>query len=186
MNYFKKKYNLYLLPARHSIAAQVRGPDRAIGKLLLFSATLLIFSWFAPMMTVRRLVFLEAEISIFDGLMTFARHGELFLLTIVFLFSILFPALKLIFSYLLWYRTEVSDKNFLVRLKRIENLGKWSMADVFLVAIIVAGIKVSFISNVHLHWGLYTFSASILLSMLTLARLTSLAHRLQKSIWIKD
>ena len=175
----KKKYNLWLLPARNSIAAQVRGPDRAIGKLLLLSGILLIFSWFTPMMTVSRLVFLEDEISIFDGLMTFALHGELFLLTIVFLFSVFFPALKLILAYLLWYRADVSDAKFAMRLSRIGHLGKWSMTDVFLIAIIVAAIKVSFITDIHLHWGLYTFSASILLSVLALTRLTTLAYRLQ-------
>ena len=179
MQYFKNKYNLWSIPARNSIAAQVRGPDRTIGKLLLLSATLLVFSWFVPVMTVSRLVFLEDAISIFDGLVTLALHRELFLLTIVFIFSILFPTLKLILAYLLWCRADISDANFATRLSRIQSLGKWSMTDVFLVAIIVASVKVSFISDVHLHWGLYTFSASILLSMLALARLTILAHRLQ-------
>jgi len=178
MQYFKNKYNLWSIPARNSIAAQVQGPDRTIGKLLLLSATLLIFSWFVPVMTVSRLVFLEEEISIFYGLVTLALHGELFLLTIVFVFSVFFPTLKLILAYLLWCRADISDANFAIRLSRIQSLGKWSMTDVFLVAIIVASVKVSFINDVHLHWGLYTFSASILLSILALARLTTLAHRL--------
>ena len=130
-------------------------------------------------MTVSRLVFLEDQISIFDGLITFALHGELFLLALVFIFSVFFPTLKLILAYLLWSRADVSDEKFAVRLNRIGNLGKWSMTDVFLVAIIVAAVKVSFISDVHLHWGLYTFSASILLSILALSRLSTLAYRLQ-------
>ena len=178
MNGRKKKYNLWFPPARNSIAAQVKGPDRAIGTLLLLSAILLILGWFAPVMTVNRLVLLEDQISIFDGLVTFALHGELFLLTIVFVFSVLFPALKLILAYLLWCRADVSDDKFRRRLSWIGSLGKWSMTDVFLVALIVAAVKVSLISDIHLHWGLYSFSASILLSMLALTRLSTLSYRL--------
>jgi len=130
-------------------------------------------------MTVSRLVFLEEQVSIFDGLVTFARHEEFFLFMIVFVFSVLFPALKLTLSYLLWCRADVTDEKFQLRLSLIESLGKWSMTDVFLVALVVAAVKVSLISDVHLHWGLYSFSASILLSMLALTRLTTLARRLQ-------
>ena len=179
MKGYKNKYTAWILPAKNSIAAQVHGPDRAIGKLLLLSATLLILGWFAPIMTVSRLVFLEEQVSIFDGLVTFARHEEFFLFMIVFVFSVLFPALKLTLSYLLWCRADVTDEKFQLRLSLIESLGKWSMTDVFLVALVVAAVKVSLISDVHLHWGLYSFSASILLSMLALTRLTTLARRLQ-------
>ena len=179
MKGYKNKYTAWILPAKNSIAAQVHGPDRAIGKLLLLSATLLILGWFAPIMTVSRLVFLEEQVSIFDGLVTFARHEEFFLFMIVFVFSVLFPALKLTLSYLLWGLADVTDEKFQLRLSLIESLGKWSMTDVFLVALVVAAVKVSLISDVHLHWGLYSFSASILLSMLALTRLTTLARRLQ-------
>ena len=51
--------------------------------------------------------------------------------------------------------------------------------EVFLVALVVAAVKVSVISDIHLHWGLYFFSGSIILSMFALARLSVLAHHLQ-------
>lgn len=166
--------------APRSIAAQARGIDRLLGPLLGLSAALLALGWLAPLMTVKRLILLEERVSIVDALITLARHGEIFLFLVVLVFSILFPVAKLTLSYLLWRRGDVTDSRFERRLRRIESLGKWSMLDVFLVALAVAAIKISVIADVYLHWGLYAFAAAIVLSMITLARLTALAAELRK------
>ena len=179
INSYRKHYCSWATAAKTSVAAQVHGPDRWLGTLILLSAALLILGWLTPIMTVSQLVFLEEQVSIFDGVLTLARHGELFLFTMVLLFSVIIPAFKLFFSYLLWSRVDVNDNKFRNRLRVIEGLGKWSMTEVFLVALVVAAVKVSVISDIHLHWGLYFFSGSIILSMFALARISVLAHHLQ-------
>ena len=179
INSCRKHYCSWSAVAKHSIATQVHGPDRWLGTLILLSAAFLILGWLTPIMTVSQLMFLEEQVSIFDAVLTLARHGELFLLTMVLVFSVIIPALKLFFSYILWCRVDVNDNKFRNRLRMIEGLGKWSMTEVFLVALVVAAVKVSVISDIHLHWGLYFFSGSIIFSMFALARLTVLAHHLQ-------
>ena len=179
INSCRKHYCSWATAAKNSIATQVHGPDRWLGILILLSSGFLILGWLTPIMTVSQLMFLEEQVSILDGVLTLARHGELFLFTMVLVFSVIIPALKLFFSYLLWSRVDVNDNKFRNRLRMIEGLGKWSMTEVFLVALVVAAVKVSVISDIHLHWGLYFFSGSIILSMFALARLTVLAHHLQ-------
>ena len=41
------------------------------------------------------------------------------------------------------------------------------MLDVFVVAILVASIKLGALAKVEIHYGLYTFATSVLLIMLT-------------------
>ena len=154
--------------------------DQAIGPILLLSAGLLVIGWFSPVMTVNQFLFLEEEISVFNSLLTFAIHGEILLLAVVFLFSVLFPAAKIISSYLLWYQYDGTTDCFQQRVRMLQGIGKWSMLDVFLVALVVAAVKVSIIGDIYLHWGLYSFAGSVLLAMIALSRLTTLAHRMAK------
>jgi paraquat-inducible protein A len=51
------------------------------------------------------------------------------------------------------------------------------MLDVFVVALIVVIVKISLISDVTIHAGLYIFCAAVVLSMLAVWRITRLAHR---------
>ena len=44
-------------------------------------------------------------------------------------------------------------------------LGKWSMVDVFVVALLVAAIQVSIITNVAIHAGIYLFTGAVLASI---------------------
>ncbi len=49
----------------------------------------------------------------------------------------------------------------------MEAAGRWSMLDVFVVALIVVGV----------HAGVYVFTAAIVLSLLVVQRMTALARR---------
>ena len=51
----------------------------------------------------------------------------------------------------------------------IKGLSKWSMLDVFVAALVVVAIKVTIVSDVSIHSGIYVFTAAVLLSTLWLA-----------------
>jgi paraquat-inducible protein A len=50
-------------------------------------------------------------------------------------------------------------------LQGLEALGKWSMLDVFIVAIVIVAVKFGWMSKAHAESGVYVFAASIFLSM---------------------
>lgn len=170
------------LAQHNSLASRATGKDRAIGPLLIVATGLLMIGWFAPMMTVSQFLLLEKNISIFNALVIFAKHNEYFLLVIVLIFPVLFPALKIVFSYLLWYRYDSTMEYFQLHIKYLQTIGKWSMVDVFLVALVFASIKINIIGNVYLHWGIYCFTGSIILSMIIVTRLATLALQLPRHL----
>ena len=51
-------------------------------------------------------------------------------------------------------------------LELIHRFGKWSMLDVFVVAILVVVVKLGAIADVEKHIGLYAYAASAILIML--------------------
>ena len=50
------------------------------------------------------------------------------------------------------------------------------MLDVFVVALIVVGVRTSLIDDVSVHAGVYVFTAAIVLSLLVVQRMTALAR----------
>jgi paraquat-inducible protein A len=57
--------------------------------------------------------------------------------------------------------------------------GKWSMLDVFVVAVLVVTVKLGAIANVEMHYGLYFFSAAVILTMIITARIVKLTDTLK-------
>ncbi|MET4805309.1 paraquat-inducible protein A [Limibacillus sp. MBR-115] len=163
-----------------SLASCAAGLDKLLGPVLLLSGVLLAFGWTLPMMTVSRFVFLSEEVSILRAIGQLWDADEIFLFLIIATFSVVFPALKVGIGLLLWYRSRhaIRRRRWLAGL---EMLGRWSMLDVFVVALIVVAIQISLIDDVALHAGLYVFTAAILLSMLALRRMETLAQRLDRT-----
>ena len=136
-----------------SLARRAQGADRWLGLVILLSTVLLIAGWTLPMMTVDRLLILTEQVSILQGCLVLWSEGEYFLFAVIALFSIVFPLVKLGLALFLWYRADAASPALQRSLGCIESLGKWSMLDVFAVALIVVAIQVSIITDVTVHAG---------------------------------
>lgn len=98
--------------------------------------------------------------------------NDLFLAILLALFSVFSPILKLS---LYWFATSMNDsKKFNRVLQVIHYVGKFSMAEVFALALIIVVIK-SFPggSSAELEWGAYLFTFSVISSMTVSFRLDS-------------
>lgn len=154
-----------------------RGFDRFLGVFLGLTAVLLLAGWTLPLMTVETLFIFDDQITIIGALVRLLENGERALFVLVGLFTVVIPTVKLAMALLVWWRVGRGDP-WLARYSGLmERAGKWSMLDVFVVAIIVVIIKVSLVSDVTLHAGLYIFCTAVLASMLVVARITTLARR---------
>ena len=80
-------------------------------------------------------------------------------------FSILFPVTKLGF-YWLSINSPAGKSRARSFLRGIDRFGKFSMAEVFLLALIMLFIKELPGMGAQLHYGIYVFSASVILSLL--------------------
>ncbi len=160
----------------NSLAATVQGPDRLLGWLLLTAGVLLAIGWVLPIMTVKKLWFLSERVSILQGAAELLRHGDYFLCAVIVVFSVAFPLIKLALALHLWYRIDAGSRALGRSLTWIEQLGRWSMLDVFVVALLVVAIQASLISEVAIHAGIYVFTGAVVLSILAVQRMAVLAH----------
>jgi len=108
--------------------------------------------------------FEPSSYSILDGILTMIKNGSVGIGILLFLFSVVFPIWKLGTFIYFTYRTKKGpSKSLGFALK----LGKYSMLDVFVLAVLVIAVKgLPGGSRMDLEVGVYFFTASILLSLI--------------------
>ena len=165
------------LSTANSLAAASRGLDRFLGLFIAAAALALLAGWLLPVMTVRTLLVFYDEVSILTGAFRLLQSGDYLLFLVIVLFTVVLPVGKLLLAYLAWGRLDVADPRVQRTLGWIETLGRWSMLDVFVLAILVVVIKLSLVSDVEIHAGLYVFVLAVILSMIAVRRIAKLAHQ---------
>lgn len=136
----------------------------AILPLVLFAATFCFALGISqPLLRVERLLFFSDEPNLLEVVSTLAREGDLPLAIIVGLFSIGFPALKLVLLHRAAYARGAPIPKWLPA------LSNWSMLDVVLVALVIFAAKTSGLADAASRAGLWFFAASSLLTALASA-----------------
>lgn len=161
--------------AEARLAARRRTELHWINGALLLAVVLLAVGVFAPLLTLKRLFVFTDTISLASALATLAAEGHFALFLLLFGFSIVFPVAKLAYLLYLWNRKGYDLGRRHRLLQWLGRAGRWSMLDVFVVALLVVSVKLQWIADVEVRFGLYAFGASVLLTMLVHGRLTRLA-----------
>jgi paraquat-inducible protein A len=149
------------VPEAASAAGSARGADRAIGPLLLLSLALVPATWWLPLFTARVPFLWRQDVSIATGLVELWRL-DLVLCAAVFFFSVLAPLAKAAALASVWYR--VPAVRAARYLDRLSLLGKLSMTEMFLLAVVIVGLKGVGIGKVEASWGLHAFVGVLVLS----------------------
>jgi len=131
----------------------------------------------APIITLRKFVLIQNTFSILSGAIELLLEGQIFLFLVITGFSVVLPILKLWVLYRLASKKEVPKETTKKQLHWMHVYGKWSMLDVFVVAVLVVAVKLGAIADVEMRFGLYAFAASALLTMLITSRIVSLTNR---------
>lgn len=145
------------------------------GPLLGVSAVFLLVGLTAPMLTIvaqqdvallGRIVLQYESKSIIGTAERLASTGNLAVASLLFLFSAMIPVAKLIFSFIAL--SGAGDGLRRAVLRTIRLIGKWSMTDVFVVAILLAffSTESKSITDASVGPGLYFFAGYGLLSLL--------------------
>lgn len=108
--------------------------------------------------------------TILSGVIYFLHHGDWPLALIIFTASVLIPLLKIMsLAYLLIsvHRRSIIRKKERTRIYRItELIGRWSMLDVFVVALMVALVQMGALATIIPGVGAMAFSSVVILTML--------------------
>ena len=133
--------------------------------LMLVSAlAFFIAGIFLPFTSVTKLWLFQDQISVYHGLIILWQAGELFLFLILFVFTVCFPLVKLTAMLVLWLYPRVGADHARTLFHFVSNLGKWSMLDVFVVAILVLTIKSSGVAHIRVSEGFFLFFVSVMLT----------------------
>ena len=121
---------------------------------------------FRPFTTVTKLWLFENQISVYQGLITLWQSSEIFLFLILFVFTVIFPFVKInsMLVFWLWPRLDRDQAGNLFHF--VSNLGKWSILDVFIVAILVLTVKSGGLAHIKVEDGFFLFFVSVMLTQL--------------------
>ncbi len=149
-------------------------PDIVLYLLALMA--LLLAAQLTPVLTIKKFVFWKSSYSLWSGMIGLFRDRHYGLAIILLVFSILFPFTKLAVLMALWVG-RFTDARRQDVLKWLERLGRWSMLDVFVVAMIVVIAKTGGALQARPRLGIYLFAAAVLLSMVLTRYIHHLARR---------
>jgi paraquat-inducible protein A len=134
--------------------------------LLTLAGLLLAAGLVTPIITFKKFLFIQNTFSILTACWNLLKQGQVFLFMVIALFSVLLPIIKLILLFKLVLENKTINENTKRLLDLMHRFSKWSMLDVFVVAILVVVVKLGAIGNVEKHIGLYAYAAAAVLIML--------------------
>ncbi|KNY13783.1 MULTISPECIES: paraquat-inducible protein A [unclassified Shinella] len=132
--------------------------------LLVLSALFLAFGLVLPLVRFEKLYFFDETPSLIDIVVSLWAQESGGLAVLVALFSIVFPVVKL-FAIALEATAPAppaGKASWLTRLLPI--LGKWSMMDVMLVALVIVAAKTSGMASAFTQPGLWFYAASAIMT----------------------
>lgn len=153
-------------PSRAAEAALVttRVTAVSLAALALFPAAVTL-----PIMRIEEMGH-SSEASIWSGALALLRGGDLFVGTVVFLCSIVFPLLKLGGLIAITAgRGGLQRRARRISWRVVEMTGRWGMLDVLLVAVVVAWVKVGDLVEIRPGPAAFAFTLVVLLSLLATA-----------------
>ena len=132
----------------------------------LLGLTALIPAYFIPAMLVANAVDGSRWLSVWTGIATFWERGHYFLAGLIFCFSLVFPLLKLSLCLICasggkWLPHRVRHRVIVIT----EWTAKYSMLDVFVIAMLILLVKVDEFILMLPSLGLYLFSFAVLCSV---------------------
>jgi paraquat-inducible protein A len=122
-----------------------------------------------PILKLTKFMFWSSEYSLLSTVGVLLKQGQTFLGVVVFVFSILFPIVKLLYLLLVSTLPAAELRRHSKRLKAIEWIGKWSMHDVLVLALTIFFLKSQGVYDAASLPAVYFFTAAVGLMILSYA-----------------
>jgi paraquat-inducible protein A len=133
-----------------------------------------------PILDVSSFLVFHRPFSILDGIDALIVDGEWLVAAIIAVFSIGFPLLKIAVLVGFWWRLRRGQRVSPRAFGWLASLGKWSMLDVFVVALLVLTLKAHAFAEAATALAVYPFLAAIFLTAYA-ARAVEVASRPRQS-----
>jgi len=137
-----------------------------VNLLLILSVFVFGIGLWAPLLTLKKLIFVKNTFSVMSGISQLFRDGQYGLFLLISGFTLVLPCIKIVVLFTAWNSAYARARKQRY-LGWLSALGKWSMLDVFVVAILIASVKLGSIATIEVHYGLYVFAAAVILMMIS-------------------
>ena len=149
-----------MIPTRKIIQS-----DYFAKSLLIISVTLFIMGVSFPIFTSTKFFFWKDDISLLKSVQLLFEDKSYFLAFIILIFTFLFPIFKYSLLLMLTFNFSLNRRNLI--LKYLNLIGKWSMLDVFVIALLILLFKLkSGLFSIELKMGTIFFALAVLTSIL--------------------
>jgi paraquat-inducible protein A len=145
---------------RNNQRSQARTAAASLAALALFPAAV-----FLPILEIEKLG-QHHQSSVTGGILELFRSGNLLVGTIILVFSIVFPLAKIIALIELSWLGALRQRHQAWTYRWMEQIGKWSMMDVMLLALLVMMIKLSDLVQFHFGPAVIAFALCVAMSMI--------------------
>jgi len=132
----------------------------------MLALAVFIYACFAPLFTLSKFFIFSNTVSLVSALGDLWNENHLALFLVILTFSVFFPLVKISLLFYLQFSSRISRARHTRLIHILDVVGKWSMLDVFVVAVMLVTIKLGPMADVTVHYGVYLFAAAILLMML--------------------
>jgi len=144
--------------------------------IVLLSLGLNIAALLTPFLVMKKLIFFEEAYTLLHSIGKMWEGGHYLLAAVIFAFSVVFPFLKLATLLWVWFIPMAHPTRHRT-LWLVGVLGKWSMLDVFIVALLILLSTSRAVFDAQPRIGVYLFTAAIVLSLVASVLIERLAKR---------
>ena len=140
-----------------------------LGLLIIAATVCLVLGLTLPIIRLTRFYVWTDVHSLVSVVRELYLANEIILASIVCIFSIVFPFLKLLYLLALYSIRHVRPAQSAKWLKRLSWLGKWSMLDVLVLALVVFYAKATNLADATSMPGIFLFAGAVILTMVATA-----------------
>ncbi|MFO1064267.1 MAG: paraquat-inducible protein A [Pirellulales bacterium] len=150
-------------PGRNGRQSAARCLAASTGALILYFPAILL-----PILRIEKLGH-HSEAGLLSGTFDLLQHGNWFVGTVVLLFSIVLPLVKLTALFELSWVSLVGRKHKAWTYRLVETAGRWSMMDVLLLALLVTVVKLGDLVEFSFGPAVIAFSLCVFMSLIASA-----------------
>ncbi len=172
--YEKENYdNFVCTRCNHIVRHRIKDSLQVSLALTICAILLYIPAMIYPIMEVTRFG-VKAQSTILGGVISFLEHGSYFIAGVIFIASVVIPMIKLVGLLFIFTSLKVnvkmSNNRKILIFKFIEAIGKWSMIDIYVVALLASIVQLDEIFNIKGGIAATSFALMVILTMIAANR----------------
>jgi len=152
--------------------------DPLIGICLGLALPLFVTGLLLPAISLQQLFLFETSFSLWEAMFGLLDQGEIFLFAVMGLFSVIFPGAKILLGGWLWLHGQPAGRRVERLIAAFSLASRWSMLDVFIVAVTILLVEGTLISTASVQPGIIMFAGAVVLS-------TIATHRLHHAVIVR-